>query len=235
MRIIEAPSPNFEERRNARKPDMLILHYTGMKTAKDALEKMQDPRPDNPKEQVSAHYMIDEDGTIYRLVDESMRAYHAGKSFWDGETDINSASIGIELVNPGHEWGYHPFPSAQMQAVIDLCKDILSRNDIPAWNVLGHSDVAPERKSDPGELFDWKLLADNGIGLWPRPAAGQSSPQDFKSLLVSFGYDPAVSEDILAAAFQQHFNPAAAKAGKIESKENSTLIQALVNSKIRPA
>lgn len=198
MRIIDAPSPNFEERVGGRKPDMLILHYTGMKTAQGALERLQDPVA-----KVSAHYLVDEDGTVYRMVDEEKRAYHAGKSYWDGDRDTNSRSIGIEIVNPGHEWGYRPFPPAQMQAVIELCKEILSRHDIPAWNVLGHSDVAPERKEDPGELFDWELLAKNGIGLWPRP--GNTFVSDpLKALLETFGYENGDSEKTVTA-FQRHW------------------------------
>lgn len=149
-------SPNFNERIGYAAPNMIVLHYTGMKTAKDALERLCDPAAE-----VSAHYVIDEDGTLYQLVDEEKRAWHAGVSKWDGETDINSASIGIELVNPGHEFGYRAFPAAQMEALAKLCKDIMTRHDIQT--VLGHSDIAPERKQDPGELFDWQWLADAGV------------------------------------------------------------------------
>ncbi len=153
MNIRQRPSPNFGERRNGAKPSLIILHYTGMKTAGEALERMCDP-----KSEVSAHYCIEEDGTIWQLVDEDRRAWHAGASSWQGETDINSHSIGIELVNPGHEFGYRPFTEAQYQSLIPLCKAIMQRYDIKTENILGHSDVAPERKQDPGELFDWERL-----------------------------------------------------------------------------
>ena len=149
-------SPNFNERIGYVAPTMIVIHYTGMKTAQDALERLCDPAAE-----VSAHYVIDEDGTLYQLVEEDKRAWHAGVSEWEGETDINSASIGIELVNPGHEFGYREFPPEQMEALSELCKDIMARHDI--GTVLGHSDVAPERKQDPGELFDWGWLAEQGI------------------------------------------------------------------------
>ena len=149
-------SPNFNDRIGYDAPLMILLHYTGMKTAQEALDRLCDPAAE-----VSAHYTIDEDGTIYHMVDEDKRAWHAGVSEWKGETDINSASIGIELVNPGHEFGYREFPTAQMEALANLCKDIIARQ--PIETVLGHSDVAPERKQDPGELFDWKWLAKQGV------------------------------------------------------------------------
>ncbi len=163
MKIIPCPSPNFNDR-EGHTIDMLVLHYTGMRSADDARDKLCNAMSDK---KVSAHYLVDEDGTIYAMVDESMRAWHAGVSYWRGHTNINQRSIGIEIVNPGHEFGYRPFPKPQMEAVAELCKDILSRRAIPARNVVGHSDVAPERKQDPGELFDWKFLAEHGVGLWP--------------------------------------------------------------------
>ena len=149
-------SPNFNERKEGKKPSMIVVHYTGMKTAEDALERLCDPIAE-----VSAHYLIEEDGALHALVPEDKRAWHAGVSNWDGETDINSISIGIELVNPGHEHGYRPFPIEQMQALAELCKGVMSRHDIKV--ALGHSDVAPERKQDPGELFDWQWLAGQGV------------------------------------------------------------------------
>jgi N-acetylmuramoyl-L-alanine amidase len=158
MKIISKPSPNFGTRRNNLSVKMIVIHYTDMKTAQDALNRMCDK-----KAEASAHYMIDLDGTIYQLVEEEKRAWHAGVSFWDGETDVNSISIGIELVNKGHSNGYHPFPQEQMQSLIKLCKDIKTRYEIPAENIVGHSDVAPDRKQDPGHLFDWEMLAKNGI------------------------------------------------------------------------
>ncbi|HET9629299.1 MAG TPA: N-acetylmuramoyl-L-alanine amidase, partial [Novosphingobium sp.] len=146
------PSPNHDER--ALPVSMLVLHYTGMPTGEEALARLCDPRA-----KVSAHYFIDEDGTVTQLVEEERRAWHAGRSYWRGVTDVNSASIGIELVNPGHEWGYREFTRAQMEALCPLAADIIKRHDIPRANVVGHSDIAPSRKQDPGELFDWPLLA----------------------------------------------------------------------------
>lgn len=158
------PSPNFNDRK-ANHVDMIIMHYTGMKTAEDALNRMCDP-----ESEVSAHYMIDEDGTVYVLVEEDKRAWHAGVSYWEGRNDINSHSIGIELVNPGHEWGYREFPNIQIQALIELCHDIFKRHPIKPEYVLGHEDVAPTRKQDPGELFPWRELAlEHNIGVWPHP------------------------------------------------------------------
>jgi N-acetylmuramoyl-L-alanine amidase len=160
--MIEALSPNFNERKAP--PDMVVLHYTGMKTGAEALARMCDPAA-----QVSAHYMVEEDGQVYRLVPEERRAWHAGVSFWKGETDINGCSIGIEIVNPGHEFGYRDFPAAQVDAVIGLLDGIRERWDIPDHRILGHSDVAPSRKEDPGERFPWAELAAHGHGLWVTP------------------------------------------------------------------
>jgi N-acetylmuramoyl-L-alanine amidase len=161
LRIIEAPSPNFNERRHPL--DMLVLHYTGMETGPAALARMQDPN----EPRVSAHYMVEEDGRVFALVPEEKRAWQAGRSWWRGDDDLNSRSIGIEIVNPGHEWGYRPFPDAQIAAVIELCQGILSRWRIPQNRIVAHSDIAPDRKEDPGELFPWKRLSEAGIGLWP--------------------------------------------------------------------
>ncbi|MGB8273817.1 MAG: N-acetylmuramoyl-L-alanine amidase [Alphaproteobacteria bacterium] len=163
-RLIDHPSLNFDARPEGMAVDTLVLHYTGMTSAKSALARLTDRSA-----KVSAHYMVDEDGTVFRLVEEDKRAWHAGVSSWKGETDVNGRSIGIELVNPGHEFGYRPFPKAQMDSLVVLARDIAARHDIPPDRVLGHSDVAPERKSDPGELFDWALLAEAGVGLWPPP------------------------------------------------------------------
>lgn len=184
--FIDHPSPNHGPRVGCEGPDMLILHYTGMRSGAAALARMCDPAAE-----VSAHYMIEEDGRVFRLVPEDRRAWHAGRSFWAGERDINSRSIGIELVNPGHEWGYRPFPEAQMRALVDLCADLLARCPIPPHHVLGHSDVAPLRKQDPGELFDWLALSAAGIGLWPdpRPADGMAWEMDEVARLLSIlGY-----------------------------------------------
>jgi N-acetylmuramoyl-L-alanine amidase len=160
------PSPNHDARKLARKPDMILLHYTGMQTGEAALERLC-----SAESRVSAHYVVFEDGRIVQCVPEERRAWHAGVSFWAGEIDINSCSIGIEIVNPGHEFGYRDFPLRQTAAVISLCKSILTRRGpIPADRVLAHSDVAPTRKQDPGERFPWALLHESGVGHWVRPA-----------------------------------------------------------------
>jgi N-acetylmuramoyl-L-alanine amidase len=195
--IVERPSPNFGPRREG-PTDMLVLHYTGMRDAASALARLCDPAAE-----VSAHYVVDEDGTIYRLVDEMQRAWHAGASRWRTTSDVNSRSIGIEIVNPGHEFGYRDFPQAQMRSVIDLAHDILARHPaITPRNVVGHSDVAPTRKIDPGEKFDWRGLAAQGIGLFP--TARQATPRDLVSLLAAYGYDTH-DEQAAIAAFQRHF------------------------------
>jgi len=181
-----------------------VLHYTGMPTAREALDRLVDPRAE-----VSAHYLIDEDGTVTRLVPEEKRAWHAGRSYWRGITDVNSASIGIELVNPGHEWGYRPFPDAQMEALVPLLADIVKRHDISPSNVVGHSDIAPARKDDPGELFDWELLASYKLALpTPRPRISliYDEPGPFFLALERFGYD--ISDGRAAIrAFQRRWRP----------------------------
>lgn len=203
MNLIQRPSPNFDGR-DGQPVDMLVMHYTGMKTAQEALDRLCDPAA-----KVSAHYVVDEDGSIYRLVDEENRAWHAGTSSWRGHSNINQRSIGMEIVNPGHEFGYRPFPKAQMEAVAALSKNILSRHDIPARNVVGHSDVAPERKEDPGELFDWQFLAEQGVGLWPIQAANDEKTHDPSSVirhLSSYGYSTENLPKTITA-FQRHFRP----------------------------
>ncbi len=198
----EAPSPNWNER--ALPITMAVLHYTGMPTAREALDRLVDPRAE-----VSAHYLIDEDGTVTRLVPEEKRAWHAGRSYWRGITDVNSASIGIELVNPGHEWGYRPFPDAQMEALVPLLADIVKRHDISPSNVVGHSDIAPARKEDPGELFDWELLAGYKLALptpKPRISLIYDEPGPFFLALERFGYD--ISDGRAAIrAFQRRWRP----------------------------
>lgn len=198
----EVSSPNWNER--ALPISMIVLHYTGMRSADEALERMCDPDA-----QVSAHYMVDEDGTVTRLVPEKKRAWHAGRSYWRGVTDINSASVGIELVNPGHEWGYRPFTPEQMDALLPLLADIIERYDVPRANVVGHSDIAPSRKQDPGELFDWERLAQLGLAL-PTPKAKMAllydNPGAFYLALERFGYD--ISDGRAAVrAFQRRWRP----------------------------
>lgn len=164
MRFIDTPSPNFDERNCRRPVDMVVLHYTGMPTAEAALKRLTDPAS-----KVSAHYCIDEDGSIHRLVPEDKRAWHAGVSFWRGVRDVNARSIGIELVNPGHEFGYREFPAVQIDALLLLLEDISGRYEIMPGNYVGHSDIAPQRKEDPGELFPWDRLAAAGFGRWRAP------------------------------------------------------------------
>ena len=233
-------SPNFDARPEGRPVDMLVFHYTGMTSQDDALDRLCDPAA-----KVSAHYVIDEDGAVTALVAERARAWHAGVACWRGAGDVNGASIGIELVNPGHEFGYRPFPEAQMAACEALGADILSRWPIPARNVVGHSDVAPGRKTDPGELFDWARLAAAGIGLWPdrRPVAGEvglrlgpgergGAVRDLQGALVEYGY--AVSLDgvydepmeTAVAAFQRHFRPR--RIDGLADPETSQLLFALL-------
>ena len=193
-------SPNFNDRPADVPIDMLVLHYTGMQSGEEALDRLCDPEA-----QVSAHYLIEEDGTVHRLVDEDKRAWHAGVSWWRGAMDVNSRSIGIELVNPGHEFGYRAFPEDQMVALEALAGAILKRHPIPARNVVGHSDVAPSRKTDPGELFDWARLADKEIGLWVN-APADALDGDVKAMLLAFGYDTSDPASAILA-FQRHFLP----------------------------
>ncbi len=209
--IEHKPSPNFDARKDGKKPHILLLHYTGMKTAQDALDRLR-----HPESKVSCHYVIDEDGKIFSLVDESMRAWHAGIGYWRGETDINSASIGIEMVNPGHEWGYRAFPLPQMESAIILCHDIISRHQIKPEFILGHSDTAIARKIDPGELFDWQYLSLHNIGLYPSHPISPRIMDTIRvqKMLGAFGYkiDPTgmVDAQTLDAitALQRHYAPA---------------------------
>jgi len=188
---------------------MLVLHYTGMPTAEEALARLRDAEAG-----VSSHYLVEEDGRIRRLVPEGLRAAHAGQSFWRGRAALNDVSIGIEVVNPGHDWGYRAFPALQMGAVAELCLDILRRHPgITAGNVVGHSDVAPDRKRDPGERFDWEGLAREGIGLWPEGVPGLASDMpeaaegEARGALSRIGYRTDVPLPLLLAAFQRHWRP----------------------------
>ncbi|HEX5326677.1 MAG TPA: N-acetylmuramoyl-L-alanine amidase [Acetobacteraceae bacterium] len=198
---------------------MLVLHYTGMKTAEEAIDRLRDPAA-----RVSSHYVVDEDGAVLQLVPEERRAWHAGISYWRGHVGLNDRSVGIEIVNPGHEWGYRDFPVLQLAAVCDLCLSILSRHSISTRNVVGHSDVAPDRKEDPGEKFEWEALAQNGVGLWPAgvPDLGTGQPvrdaiglREVRAALAEIGYrvapegplDPALAT--VLRAFQRHWRPEA--------------------------
>jgi N-acetylmuramoyl-L-alanine amidase len=216
MDIIEAPSPNFDPRKAP--PDILVLHYTGMPTGEGALARLRDAEA-----KVSSHYLVEEDGRIFRLVPEERRAWHAGVSSWKGQRDVNGASIGIEMVNPGHEFGYRPFPEAQVAAVIALIADIRTRWTIEDGNIVGHSDVAPKRKDDPGELFPWKRLAQAGHGLWAEPPAAPGLPIAegeegaavfaLQAGFTRLGYDCAPSGKFdahttaVVRAFQRHWRP----------------------------
>jgi N-acetylmuramoyl-L-alanine amidase len=213
LRIVSCPSPNHDARPKDAPVDILVLHYTGMKTADEALARLCDPQA-----RVSAHYTVGRDGRVFAHVPEERRAWHAGVSYWAGETNVNGRSIGIEIVNPGHEFGYEPFAEPQIAALIDLSRGILGRHPIPPNRVVGHSDVAPARKLDPGELFPWKTLAEFGIGMWPSPPARRAAelprierepgPGD----LARFGYGLPPHTDVpleaVIAAFQRHFRPA---------------------------
>ena len=199
--VRDLPSPNQDDRPADAPIDMLVLHYTGMRTGAAAIERLRDPAA-----KVSAHYVVEEDGTVFRLVPEERRAWHAGVSHWRGASGLNGRSIGIEIVNPGHEWGYRPYPALQMAAVCDLCLGILARHPIPPVNIVAHSDIAPDRKQDPGELFDWDGLAANGVGLWPAAAAVPAG--DPAALLAAIGYRSDLPLPVLLTAFQRHWRPA---------------------------
>ena len=209
LRLVPMPSPNFNARPEGQAAEMLVLHYTGMPDAASALEILTDGAREK---RVSAHYTLDEDGTVYAHVPEAMRAWHAGVSFWRGRDDVNARSIGIEIVNPGHEWGYRAFPKRQIDALIVLCRGILARHPIAARDVVGHSDVAPGRKTDPGEKFPWARLARNGIGLFPRAGEAAVAEDAVAAALAAIGYGVPGAVDTpletVIAAFQRRFRPA---------------------------
>ena len=222
MFLRKSKPKNYEDRPKGTLPDMIILHYTGMETMLAARERLCDP-----DSKVSAHYLVDEDGAVYDLVAEDKRAWHAGVSYWKGDTDINSRSIGIEIVNPGHDLGYRPFTGDQMRAVLDLCRGIMQRHEIEY--VLGHSDVALERKKDPGELFDWEWLAGYGVGIWPKPVESDfekaqeivRNEYQIERLLTQFGYNPLAAYIDVVTAFHRHFSPEKFyKSGNIEDMDN---------------
>lgn len=222
--MINRPSPNFDDRPANGIIDILLLHYTGMQSAEASLARLCDPAA-----KVSAHYLIDEEGTLFGMVDENKRAWHAGVSHWAGATDINARSIGIELQNPGHEFGYRPFSEALMKSLIELCLGILARHPIPPECVLGHSDVAPLRKEDPGELFDWKRLAAAGIGRLPKTVALDSDPDEQKArtYLTKIGYDPDAPLADIVTAFQRRYRQAAVN-GTLD-RETMSVIRGLAD------
>ncbi len=215
------PSPNYGERLGNVRPDMIVLHYTGMPDANLALERLC-----TPGSEVSAHYLVLEDGRVIQMVPESRRAWHAGSAFWAGETDVNSCSIGIEIANPGHDYGYTDFPTRQIAAVTALCRGIQTRNTIPPTRVLGHSDIAPSRKLDPGEKFPWHRLWDSGVGHWVKPAAISEegailtlgdrgdTVREMQGAFAKYGYGINVTGTFdsktldVVKAFQRHFRPA---------------------------
>ena len=229
-----APSPNHDARAAGLSTDILLLHYTGMTSTEIALERLRDPAA-----KVSSHYVVDEPGTILQLVPEARRAWHAGLSSWEGENDINSRSIGIEIGNPGHSYGYPDFPEAQIAAVIALCRDIVARRGIRPDRVLAHSDVAPQRKCDPGEKFPWERLHRAGIGAWVGPAStgsgvglrrGDAGPEvaELQTTLRRYGYGVEVTgsyDEVTAAvvmAFQRHFRP-----GRVDGCADGSTIDTL--------
>jgi N-acetylmuramoyl-L-alanine amidase len=217
MQLIDAPSPNFDARTGP--PDMIVIHYTGMPTGPEALARLRDPEA-----KVSSHYLIEEDGRVFALVAEERRAWHAGVSFWQGERSVNGTSIGIELVNPGHEWGYRAFPEEQIIALIALIGDIRGRWNVTNDRIVGHSDIAPARKDDPGEMFPWARLALAGHGLWVEPPPAPGAPLAvgdegtgvfaLQAGLTRLGYEcpPSGNFDddtkIVITAFQRHWRPA---------------------------
>jgi N-acetylmuramoyl-L-alanine amidase len=207
--IVSHPSPNFDARNG--NVQYILLHYTGMESGNAALQRLCDPAA-----KVSAHYVIEEDGRTYQLVEESKRAWHAGKSLWRDSDDLNSVSIGIELVNPGHQYGYRPFPGTQIAAAKELIRELMERYRLPPDALLAHADVAPGRKEDPGELFPWRELAREGLGLWAEPIPGDygfAEDDEVQNLLRAIGYDCPASgsydQPTRAAllAFQRHYHP----------------------------
>jgi len=220
----EAPSPNWDERDE--RISMVVLHYTDMPSADAAIARLRDPAA-----KVSAHYVITEEGEVVRLVPESRRAWHAGRSFWRGKSNVNGASIGIELHNPGHTCGYRPFPDAQIEALVPLLHRIVETHDIPRANVVGHSDVAPQRKLDPGELFPWERLAQYRLAL-PRPAKlelGDPFDNDgaFYLALERFGYDVSDGKKAVEA-FQRRWRPHKID-GTIDGEVRAILFQLLLD------
>ncbi len=227
-------SPNYGQRRGHARPDCLILHYTGMPTGEAALARLVDPASE-----VSAHYLIWDDGAIDQLVAESARAWHAGRAHWKGESDLNSASIGIEIVNPGHDGGSPPFPDRQIAATIALARELCARLRIAPERVLAHSDVAPARKRDPGEAFPWERLWREGVGSWTEPAPLRGGPifgheeegppvRALQAMLALYGYGVELTgiydrqTRCALAAFQRHFRP-----GRVDGEADASTVATL--------
>ena len=228
------PSPNHNERVNGERPEILLLHYTGMRSGQAALERLTDPAAE-----VSSHYLVEENGEIVQLVPEARRAWHAGAGSWRGRGDVNSRSIGIEIVNPGHEHGYRPFPDAQIAAVIELCRECVDRWQILPQSVLAHSDIAPARKEDPGELFPWDQLFSAGVGHWSVPQTVSSGRflsegdrgqpvEAWQALLAAYGYPIEIDgifgkeTRLVTLGFQRHFRP-----GKLDGVADVATISTL--------
>ncbi|RAI42441.1 N-acetylmuramoyl-L-alanine amidase [Rhodoplanes roseus] len=229
------PSPNHEPRVGGIRPDILLLHYTGMESTAEALDRLCDPAA-----KVSCHYLVREDGTVVQMVAEDRRAWHAGLSCWAGDADVNSRSIGIEIANPGHDFGSPPFPPVQIESVIALCLDIIARHAIRADRVLAHSDVAPARKRDPGEVFPWDVLARAGVGTWVAPPAPAPDPTRLEpgdtgdrvamlqSMLADYGYAvprQGVYDDattLVVTAFQRHF-----RASRVDGRADAATVAIL--------
>ena len=226
LQIIDSPSPNFDER--ALPVSIIVIHYTGMKSCAAAHDRLRDPEA-----KVSAHYLIAEDGTVMRLVSEDKRAWHAGKAYWRGIRDVNSASVGIELCNKGHEWGYEPFPEAQIDSLTTLLPDILARHGVSPDNVIGHSDLAPDRKVDPGELFPWPALAAKGLAAdRPEPDMDPGwSELGTKRALERFGYE---ARDLPSAvrAFRLRWRPE--RTDGVIDAETRSLLLALLRDRTGP-
>ena len=239
------PSANYGDRRGGRAPDMIVLHYTGMTDAEVAIRRLTVAGTE-----VSAHYIVREDGRIVQCVPESLRAWHAGAATWGTETDVNSCSIGVEIVNGGHDYDLPAYPLRQIAAVIALCKGIMIRRNISRDRVLGHSDVSPGRKQDPGEKFPWQLLADSGVGLYVLPAKivpgpalglGAMGPEVLavQEALAAYGYTippsgqyDSATRDVVAA-FQRHFRPA--RVDGITDPSTLTTLRDLLNARASAA
>lgn len=244
LNIRKLISPNFNDRAGGVQPSILVLHYTGTDTGQEAEDYYMNTKIHAKAGLISPHYMIDRDGTITQFVDEQKRAWHAGQSWWDGKSDINSHSIGIELVNPGHCRQYLSFTGEQMTALAELTRDILSRHDIPAHNIIGHSDISPatdRQKPDPGEKLDWEWLAAQGIGVFPAPEKDDFAMADvlyddlasLRQALNEYGYDPRVTDDEAISAFQRHFQADAhhGKAAGIPDRDTGARLHWLLNRK----